>query len=446
MNENTKHEGTEVRTNPLRALVVASDANKRRPLVELLGGRDNRVSEAESIARAWQLLSEAPFDLVVAVDEVLGGAGKPLVAAIRAFDDAIAVVAVVDSAEQRRQALADGAYDVFSSPVDRERFAVVVGHIGEAIRLRARSAVLDQMMNGGAHLGALLTRDPHMIAIVDSVRRLARYGTPVLIVGERGTEHEEVARALHDLGRPDGSFVALGAASLTVAELRANQTQAAGGTLFLDDVTALAADVGAALTALLEGPVDEAASRARLAVGYPHAEPPKVDAGDPRSELYRHLLENVLLLSPLRNRRGDAVLVARELIAGIGRDRGRDLAIARPVEDALCTYQWPGNLDELKTVVAVAATAANGPTVELHDLPPPVAEHAGSTGQPVNTRRLRDLEIQHLRQVIEETRGNKSRAARILGLSRWALQRKLRKHGITLEGGIEEESSPANES
>ena len=61
---------------------------------------------------------------------------------------------------------------------------------------------------------------------------------------------------------------------------------------------------------------------------------------------------------------------------------------------------------------------------------------------PVSTRLLRDLEVHHLRQVIEETRGNKSRAARILGLSRWALQRKLRKHGITLEGAIEEETSP----
>jgi DNA-binding NtrC family response regulator len=279
-----------------------------------------------------------------------------------------------------------------------------------------------------------------MIRVVNDVRRLARYRTPVLIVGERGTEHEEVARALHDLGRPDGPFLALNAGTLTVAELRAKQAEAASGTIFIDDVTALAADVGAAVSAWLEEST-ESATRPRAAAAYPHAEPPALDPADPRTQLYRHMIGNVLLLSPLRNRRGDAVLVARELIAGIGRDRGRDLAIARPVEDALRTYPWPGNIDELKTVVAVAATAANGPTVELHDLPPPVAAHAGSYSQPVSTRRLRDLEVQHLRQVIEETRGNKSRAARILGLSRWALQRKLRKHGITLEGGQEEPQS-----
>ena len=127
------------------------------------------------------------------------------------------------------------------------------------------------------------------------------------------------------------------------------------------------------------------------------------------------------------------MLVARELAAGIGRDRGRDLGIARSVEDALLSYPWPGNLDELKAVVAAAATSANGPAIELHDLPAPLAEHAGTGGQVVATRRLRDLEIQHLRLVLEETHGNKSRAARILGLSRWALQRKLRKHGISLD-------------
>ena len=141
----------------------------------------------------------------------------------------------------------------------------------------------------------------------------------------------------------------------------------------------------------------------------------------------------MLTLPPLRERRGDAVLVARELAAGIGRDRGRELAISRAVEDACSRYPWPGNLDELKTVVVTAATAANGPAIEVHDLPATFAEYAGSAGQAVSTRRLRDLEMQHLRQVLEETQGNKSRAARILGLSRWALQRKLRKHGISLD-------------
>jgi DNA-binding NtrC family response regulator len=432
---------------PQRALIVASDAAKRRPIAEVLSRHGVRVREADSVSRAWEVLEEQPFDLVVPVEEVLHGPGNSFLSEVRAFDDATAIVAVVDTPECGRNALAAGAYDIFAEPVDTERFAVVVDHITETLRLRGKSAVLDRMMNGGAHLGALLTRDPHMIGIVDSIRRLARYRTPVMIVGERGTEHEEVARALHDQGRPDAPFVVCSATALTVAELRKHQSAADGGTLFIDDVTALAADVSAALSAVLEETSAATGERPlRIVVGSPHSTPPSFDPSDARADLYKHFSGATLELSPLRKRRGDAVLVARELAAGIGRDRGRDLGIAKPVEDALLSYPWPGNLDELKTVVAAAATSANGPAIEVHDLPAPLAEHAGSTGPVVATRRLRDLEIQHLRQVLEETQGNKSRAARILGLSRWALQRKLRKHGISLgEDGTASEASEAPE-
>ncbi len=426
-----------------RALIVASDAAKRRPLVEILRNQGLRVREAESVPRALDVLGDGPFDLVVPVEGMLHGAGPNLVAEVNAFDDATAVVAVVDSPELGHEALAAGAYDVFGEPIDAERLVVVVDHIVETNRLRERSAVLDRIMNGGAHLGALLTRDPHMVGVVDAIRRLARYRTPVMIVGERGTEHEEVARALHDQGRPDASFVPVDASALTVAELRSVYTAGDGGTLFIDDVTALAADVAAALSTILEETTVASGEQRplRIVVGYPHPTSPSPDPSDPRADLYRHFGAATLELSPLRKRRGDAVLVARELAAGIGRDRGRELGIARPVEEALLSYEWPGNLDELKTVVAAAATAASGPTIEVHDLPPPLAEHAGSSGQVATTRRLRDLEILHLRHVLQETHGNKSRAARILGLSRWALQRKLRKHGISLE---DDASSPTS--
>ena len=430
----TEHITTQSRSAPSRALIVASDSEKRRQLAELLSKEGIRVREAESVPRAWETLTGEPFDVVVPVDEVLHGPGKRLIEELNQFDANTAVVAIVDSDECAHRALAAGAYDVFASPVDSERFAVVMRHVGETLRLRERCSVLDRMMNGGAHLGGLLTRDPRMISVLDTVKRLARYRSPVLVVGERGTEHEEVARALHDLGRAEGPFVVGSASALTVAELRELQTAAAGGTLFIDDVTALAADVAAALTAVLEeGSTTSEARAPRVVAGVPAAAPPSAEPGDARSGLYQRLSATVLTLPPLRERRGDAALVARELAAGIGRDRGRDLTISRAVEDALMSYTWPGNLDELKSVVVTAATAANGAAIEVHDLPAPLAEYAGAGGPAVNTRRLRDLEMQHLRQVLEETRGNKSRAARILGLSRWALQRKLRKHGITLD-------------
>ena len=119
-----------------------------------------------------EVLEEEPFDLVVPVEEVMHGPGSNLISDVRAFDDATAVVAVVDTAECGRRALAAGAYDIFPRPSTANVSPSSSDHIGETSRLRERSAVLDRMVNGGAHIGALLTRDPHMIAVVDVIRRL----------------------------------------------------------------------------------------------------------------------------------------------------------------------------------------------------------------------------------------------------------------------------------
>ena len=417
----------------LRTLIVASDADLRRQLAGVVIERGGSASETDGVARAWERLS-APFDLVVLVASDANGDVEEFVADLRTFDDDIMALTVVDSTESGRLALLDGAFDFFVAPVDRERFAAVLEHVRERAWLRKRDAVLERLLDGGARVGALLTRNPRMLEIVVDVMRLARYRTPVLVVGERGTEHEEVARALHDIGRPDAPFVATAASAVTVAELRSLTASAANGTLFIDDLGAIAADVAAALTALVEDALGRVEGSApRVVAGHPQPLPPTAAPDDPRGDLYARFQPATLILPPLRERREDIVLVARELAAGVGRDRGRDLHVARGAEDALMAYDWPGNVDELKSVVVTAAAAANGPAIETYDLPAPLAER-GEAVHAGGFRRLRDLEVQHLRQVLEETRGNKSRAARILGLSRWALQRKLRKHGISLDG------------
>ncbi|MCC6849351.1 MAG: phosphatase PAP2 family protein [Deltaproteobacteria bacterium] len=429
-----------------RALIVAPDASERRPVAEILSRRGWRVREVETSVQARDALATEPFDLVVPVGDGLRAGDGDLVADAKAIDEATAVVAVVASPERGREALAAGAYDVFTTPVDAERLAAIVDHVSETAWLRERSAVLDRLMNGGAHLGTLRTRDPRMIGVIGAIRRLGRYRAPVMIVGERGTEHEDAARALHAVGRAETPFVPVAARTLAVAELRRRQDAADGGMLFIDDVTALAADVAAALADILEeAAVGARAQRAlRVVVGYPHPTPPSMDASDLRSPLYRRF-ETVLALPPLRERHGDAVLVARELAAGIGRDRGRTLGLAKPVEEALRAYRWPGNLDELETVVTAAATTASGSVIELHDLPAPLGAPAGGAPPAGTTRTLRDLEIQHLRQVLRETQGNKAQAARILGLSRWALQRRLRKHGVSPEDDPVRQTPAADE-
>ena len=112
--------------------------------------------------------------------------------------------------------------------------------------------------------------------------------------------------------------------------------------------------------------------------------------------------------------------------------RGADLA--PEVEEALVGYDWPGNVDELRDVLTAATRTAGGRAIEVQDLPPILRGRSDSgRGHAAESRLLRDIEVQHLRQALLETHGNKARAARILGLSRWALQRRMQKHGIRME-------------
>ena len=114
------------------------------------------------------------------------------------------------------------------------------------------------------------------------------------------------------------------------------------------------------------------------------------------------------------------------------------LASSTGSADALLAYEWPGNVDELRAVLTAAAAAVRGRAIESRDLPPSLRKGKAASPEPAEdeSRRLADIEAAHLRRAISETRGNKARAARILGLSRWALQRKLRKYGISMEDAL----------
>ena len=418
-----------------RALIVSGDSESRERLRDFMVGHQVDVWEADAAARGVALLHRHPFDLLVAGADVLEAEGPRYVANVRSFDEHVGVIAIVESPDAGRAALAEGAYDFFLEPVDLERLAVVLFHVREAAEARDLSEVFEQQVEGASPLDSLITRDPRMIRLFSLARRLGRYDTPVLIAGEAGTGKESIARALHAFGRGDAAFVVLQSAGATTAQLEQAIGEARGGTLYIDDILGLGPEVAAALVTLVDegSAVDNGGPRVRLIAACREDAGRRCARGTIQEDLYLRLSEAALRLPALRDRREDVVPIARALLH-VWAGGEEPPTFGRDVADALVAYDWPGNVDELRATIESAGGTARGRAIELRDLPPPLrvgqpaAQHAE-----LESRRLADIEAAHLKKALAETRGNKARAARILGLSRWALQRKLQKHGISTE-------------
>jgi DNA-binding NtrC family response regulator len=415
-----------------RALIVTADAELRDSLRACLESQQTGVWEADTAERGKSMVRQRPVDLlVVGADDLHGTA---LVSHVRKFDAGIEVVAVVGTPELGHAALAAGAYDSFLAPIDVERLSVVVQHITDAQAARERCQVQEEQLRGSARLGDLVTSDPRMIGVFHLARRLARYDVPVLITGEVGTGKESLARALHMLGRAGGPFVVLAGEGATPEDLTRTTAAARRGTLFIDGIMALLPQASAALITLLDrisSSGHEGAGEVRVIAACREGTGRRCAKGTLREDLYLRLAEASLALPPLRERPDDIVLIASELFRGVEEDAR---SLSREVVDAMLAHDWPGNVDELRAVLTDAAATASGRAIAVGDLPPSLRKGQVAAPEPGGdeTRRLSDIEATHLRRAITETRGNKARAARILGLSRWALQRKLQKHGISV--------------
>jgi two-component system response regulator AtoC len=414
-------------------LIVGGDAAARGALREFFATRQTEIWEAENAARGLAVLHRRPVDLVVLGPDVLRNGDAGVVGDVRAFDDQIEVIAIVDEAERGRAALAKGAYDFFLDPVDFARFDVVLRHVGDAAEAREHSSSLAQQVERPARFGGLVSNNARMITLFTAARRLARYETPVLIAGESGTGKQSLARAMHELGRAGRPFVAVDAAGVTPQSFDRAVAEADAGTLFIDDVLALAPQVSAALVALLDGAARDRSSSPRVIAACREDAGRRCSQGTLQEDLYLRLSSAALNVPPLRERREDVLPIAHEILHGLV--SGNRAPLARGVGEALARYEWPGNVDELLTTLQAAQAAASGRAIEARDLPPTLRQGQPAVEDTVGgeSRRLSDIEAAHLRKALAETRGNKARAARILGLSRWALQRKLQKHHISMQ-------------
>ncbi|MFO1300331.1 MAG: PEP-CTERM-box response regulator transcription factor [Burkholderiaceae bacterium] len=354
------------------------------------------------------------------------------------------------------KAVGMGAYDFFAKPFEAEMLNTVIDRAFRLADLERENRELHARQTGEMPLDGLLTRDPGMLKICRQVERLAPTSATVLLLGESGTGKEVLARALHQLSPRSGKrFVAINCAAIPEALLESElfghekgaftgavkQTPgkievADGGTLFLDEIGDLPLPLQSKLLRFLqERKIERIGGRSEIGVDVrvvcaTHRNLRELIAqGTFREDLFYRLSEIVITIPPLRERAGDAALLAHSFAQRFAKQNGRDrLVLGEDALDAIARHRWPGNVRELENCIKRAVIMADGAAIRAEDL----GLEAGDE-QPMlfNLRQAREeAERQAVLKVMAYVDGNVARAADLLGISRPTLYDLLNRFGL----------------
>jgi DNA-binding NtrC family response regulator len=439
---------------PPRILVVDNDRQMLALLRRHLEQEGFGVLEAAGGQEAVAILQREDVDVVLTdlvMDEV--GGLEVLEAAQRERPGArVLLMTAFASLETAIEALRHGAYDYLTKPFKLAEATLAIRRALDDRRLRQENARLRAAVERQYGFERLLGETPAMQAVLERVRAVADSDAPVLLLGESGTGKELVAQALHwESARGAGPFVPVSCAavpeSLLESELfghekgaftgadrkRAGLFAAAhGGTLFLDEIGDLQPGIQVKLLRVLQdravrpvGSTGEVRVDFRLVSATNRDLAALVREGKFREDLYYRLAVIPVRLPALRERAGDIPLLASHFLERAARRLGKRLTGFTPDAAAwMLGHSWPGNVRELENAVERAAVLARGTEVMLADLRSDM-DSAPPTPPPLHPS-LEDLELQYIRRVLEEVRGDKRAAAKVLGVSVRTLQRKVK--------------------
>ena len=354
------------------------------------------------------------------------------------------------------RAIASGAYDFYSKPVDIDQLGLIVARAFHVHALEAENARLAAVPSGETLLGGIITAAPEMLRVLRTVERVARNDVSVMLLGASGTGKELLARGLHDASaRKSGAFVAINCAAipenLLESELFGHEKgaftgavkttegkieQAHGGTLFLDEI----GDVPLALQVKLlrflqERTIERIGGRRAIAVDTrvvcaTHQDvDAMVAAGSFREDLYYRLAEIVVRIPSLAERPGDASLLGRAFVQRFAGTMKSDVkGLAPDALAALDGWSWPGNVRELENRVKRAVIMADGKLVTAVDL-----DLGMRDDDPINLKAVREAaDRAAIGRAIARTEGNISGAAKLLGISRPTLYDLLKNYAIAV--------------
>ena len=434
-----------------RVLLIENDEHHRRVLSELLQGHQYDVSVAHAGDEASSALAEGGFDLIV-----LNAAQMRVVVVRQALNEANSSAPIVALAASDRMPKSPGATRWLAAPFDGSEFLTTVAAAAQAGRTATPSEVEESISRP-----RMVGRSKPMQKLFETIRRVAPTRATVLITGETGTGKELVARAIHEQSkRAKGAFVPVNCSALpetlmeselfghvrgsftgAIADRRGVFEQAHGGTLFLDEISTISPAIQVKLLRVLqERAIQRVGGRGfipadfRLVAASNADLRQEVEAGRFRQDLYYRLNVFPIEVPPLRERDGDVALLISYFRGRFSAENELDAPSMGPeLLTRLNNYPWPGNVRELENFVERSVIMCGTPDCTCIELP--AHEEARPERQLLRSARehqwsLAELEREYILDVLQSNEGQRKRAARMLGIDRRTLYRKLKEYGL----------------
>jgi len=460
-----------------RILVVDDEPSMREFLEIMLSQEGYQVTTASTGEEGLKTYRNTEPDLVLTDVRMPGMSGLDLIREIHNVDPSVPIIAITAyaSADDALRAVREGAYDYLSKPFQVEDLRIIIRNALEARRLRRENLDLRRSVEESYRFGDIIGKSPEMLDIFNLISRVAPSKASVLILGESGTGKELIAKAIHQWSpRVDRPFVTINCTAIpenllesemfghvkgsftgAVANKPGLVEAAHTGTLFLDEVGEIPPSIQAKLLRFLQdkefrrvGSNEDRKVDVRVIAATNKKLEKEIENGNFREDLYYRLNVIRIRLPPLREREEDIPILIAHFLKKFTAEQGKEIhKVSSLAMRVLSKYSYPGNVRELENIIERCVTLEQSDQLTAENLPPKIAESTESTGGAPDAgippdgidlnREMENMERKLILRALEITGGNRSRAARLLGISFRSLRYRLVKLGMDHEEAVE---------
>ena len=442
------------------SILIVDDEDATRELCrDIASEMGLEVRTASTTNEALDVLEQSPIDIVVTDLRVPQLGGLELLKRISSIQPSTAAMVLTQygTIETAVEATRLGAQDYVTKPFHIEELRAKIARLVQSVELDHENRVLREQLRTRPGFGGLIGVSPKMQRVYKMVEKVSQHNYPVLILGESGTGKELVARSIHFLGvRQNKPFVPVDCSGLVPTLIESELfgyvkgaftgAQHArtglletgnGGTVFLDEIGDLPVDLQAKLLRALQereirpvGATERVRIDLRIIAATNRDLESAIRTGSFRQDLYFRLNVVQIKLPPLRERKSDIPLLVNFFLEKFSDPQRPIRTISEDAMRRLMAYDWPGNVRELENAVERAVALGSGPILHIADLPSNLQQ--GSSEKSLESNELttiQEMERRFILRALRETNGDKLAAARLLGIGKTTLYRKLKQYG-----------------